>query len=208
MDKKPALTLKNIFLFNGKEDLYEVLFYGHYLNIKSENENIKIEYSKIHKIKYTPNKIKIIIPSKNINNNYTTNLSNSDGNNNFVEIKIPCSVNDITKVKTLFKIYNDSEPKEIFGSAIVFFGEFVFLININSTDIKILKSNILKRVAKFIYPSCYHEDLSFDFCKNICFTILIEEKYRIEIITNEDLEAALRYFQNKIKLYVHLNQIK
>lgn len=185
MDQKPVITLKNMFYFNEKEQIYDAIFFGHHINIRNDEVNTNIEYTKIKKIKYTSKDIKIVLKDDSI-------------------IKIPCSVSDITKIKRIFKVYGDGEAKEWVGSAVINFGDLVFLMCINSTSISDFKKNVLRKVARYVYPGCCHDDLSFNLLKNIKFTVVVENN-QVELKTNEDLEASLRYFSDKLVIFTHIS---
>ena len=89
------------------------------------------------------------------------------------------------------------------ASAFVLIGDFHFFILINSTNLNELKIKILERVARLMYPACECEGILLDKFKQFKFIVLID-KLKIELECSEDLEAALLYCDNKIKIAIEI----
>lgn len=182
MDCNPLLVLSGQFAFLGKYNFYITEFLRDGLLIKEGDISKEIKYTEISKIKYTSTKIKILLQSGEL-------------------ISIPCTSSDMKKIKTLFKTKENLESKDIQASAFVKIGGFHFFILINSTNLKEFKIKILERVAKEIYPACECEGILLEKFKKFKFLVLMDE-FQIELTCSEDLEAALLYCNNKLRMTI------
>jgi hypothetical protein len=191
MDNSSFLILGGNFEIFGKNSYFIVEFLKNEIlikdqqdpsfnNINDANPKTVVKYVDILKIKYSSTNLKIILKNEK-------------------KIKIACNSVDLKKIKTLFKITEEPEYKDINASAMVSVGDYSILVLINSTDIKELKIGILKRLAKHLYPACETEGITLEMFKKFKFIVLIDE-IEIELRHSEDLKAALNYFENKLKI--------
>lgn len=183
MENTPLIEISNAVEFRGRHSLYKFQFYNTHLSIKDDIFDTEIDYSDLYKIKYTSKSIKLIF---------------KDSTNN---ITIYCTAEDLKKFKTLFKSMSKASKRECEGSAKIEFGNLSFFISIKTTDINELKSTIIRRIAKFFYPTCIPDEIAFGKFNKFKFCVKDDGK-EIDIESSEDLDAMLKYFHNRLNIII------
>lgn len=202
VDEEPRLSLTHTFIFRGVKSTYMISFYLTYLIIcsarhlsKSNDESIesrkssldngeKIEYSKIKKITSKGQNLKIVFGKLDM-------------------IEIPCTLSEMKNIKKLFKKSTNTSSHCLDGVAFVEFANFGFFIKIKSNDLLKFKSAVIKKIAKFLYPALNHDDIALELGKFRDFQLKTKkDNIFIMIENNDDLDAALMYFNNKIDIRI------
>jgi len=182
MNDAAVLQLNGTFDYAGDISSKFVTFLKDHIKIEGEKLSTAIKYTEISKITYNSKSVKILT---------------KDG-----VVKIPCSMSDIKKIKTLFKIRKEFEVRSVSASAVVQLGDLCLIVPVRSNDIKALKIAVLQRIAEHFYPACETSLVSSDMMGQIEIFCKIGDSRRVRLVTNEDLDAALYHLDGRLKLYV------
>lgn len=187
MDEEAILEIKARFAY--KENLGDktVTFYNDHILIKMDADSKKIKYADIERLKYNSNTIKIFTKEDE-------------------KLKIPCYGSDIKKIRTLFRAKDDIIAREVIASALVILGEMNFIVPIRSTDIKGLKTTIIRRIAKHFYPACENNGVNLELFQKLVFFTVLDENKLIPLLDNQDLDAALLFFENRLRIKVEFKE--
>ncbi|ELA41267.1 uncharacterized protein VICG_01640 [Vittaforma corneae ATCC 50505] len=183
MEESAILQLNGTFDFAGELSSKLVSFFKNQIEIGNENFSTTLKYTEVAKISYNSRTVKILMK-------------------NGSKIKIPCCSSDIKRIKTILRARKDDNIIEVGGSALVRLSDLCFVVPIRSNDIRVLKTSIIRRISEHFYPACEAVSISTDIFNNISICCESEKGSEIQLVSCEDLEAALSYFDGKLKLII------
>lgn len=194
MEESAALEINATFDYKGDSSNKLVSFFSDHIQIdakeinsrkneiSSQNSIEKIKYTEVRRITYNDKSMKIVT-------------------NEGLKIEIPCCSTDIKKIRTIFRSRDDSSIKKMDGSALVRLADCLFTVLIKSNDIRELKTSIIRRIAEHFYPTYEPSAISMGMFNklSICLQTDTDE---VQLSNCEDLEAALNYFDGKLRLAI------
>lgn len=183
MEDPAVLELNGIFDYAGEFSKKVVAFSKGQIKVTGNNVTAAIKYTDINRISYNSKSVKI---------------ETRDGHT----MKIPCSSAEIKKIKTLFKARREVEIKKVTGSALITIGDLHFVVPVKSNDVKDLKSTVLQRIAEHFYPACEASQISSETFGHLAIVCEMENGFGVQLVTNEDLDAALTHFGGRLCLTV------
>lgn len=183
MDEHKIFGITSVFSFKTEMLERNVCFFKDSIKIVDSKCEDIILYTDVEKIKYNSKTIKIVLKDRS-------------------KIKIPCSGADIKKIKTLFRAKQDFQGKEFNGSALVNMGTINILVPIRSNDLKMLRASIIQRIAKHFYPACENTCITPELFDNLMIFVDVGDGKYISVVDSCDLEAALLFFGNRLKIKV------
>ncbi|KAM0680313.1 hypothetical protein GINT2_001367 [Glugoides intestinalis] len=183
MEEHEIFGITSMFYFKGEILERNVCFFKDCIKIDDNKCKEIIRYTDIEKIKYNSKTIKIVLKDRS-------------------KIKIPCSSPDIKKIKTLFRAKQEFQGKEFNGSALVSMGTINILVPIRSNDLKLLRASIIQRIAKHFYPACENTCITQELFDNLMIFVDVGDEKYISVVDGCDLEAALLFFGNRLKIKV------